>query len=148
MGIERVGHVVLKMRDLEAAKLFYGEILGMQISSDQSPRAIFFRFGDYHHDIGVFKVSEDAEPPKDDQVGLGHVALVVDSPESLVQMHKRLKDHDVTIETTMDHGMTLSLYVLDPGGNVIEIYCEVPEFDWRADFSRRDPLDVEAVLSR
>jgi catechol 2,3-dioxygenase len=148
MGIQRVGHVVLKMRDLDAAKRFYGEILGMQISSDQTPRAVFFRFGNYHHDIGVFKVSEQAELPKDDQVGLMHVALVVDSLETLAQMHKRLKDHGVTIEATIDHGMTLSLYVYDPERNPIELYCEVPEYDWRQNFTRREPLDLEAVLSR
>jgi catechol 2,3-dioxygenase len=149
MGIERVGHVVLKMRDLEAAKRFYRDVLGMQISSE-SPNAVFFRFGDYHHDIGVFKVSEEAESPKEDQVGLGHIALVVDSLETLVHMHERLSDSDVTIEATLDHGMTLSLYIYDPGRNVVEIYCEVPEYNWReqTDFTRyREKLDLE-VLSR
>jgi catechol 2,3-dioxygenase len=150
MGIQRVGHVVVKMRDLEAAKRFYGEILGMQISSE-SPIAIFFRFADYHHDIGVFKVSEEAESPKEEQVGLLHFALVVDSLEALARMHQHLKDHGVTIEATLDHGMTRSLYVYDPEGNAIEIYCEVPEYDWRTndDFiGHLEPLDLEAVLSR
>lgn len=150
MDIERVGHVVLKMRDLDAAKRFYGEALGMQISSE-SPRAVFFRFGEYHHDIGVFKVSEQAELPKEDQVGLGHLALVVGSLEALTQVSKRLKEHGVTIETTLDHGMTLSLYIKDPDGNVVEIYCEVPDYDWRGqdDFTKhREPFDLDAILSR
>jgi catechol 2,3-dioxygenase len=148
MQIQRVGHVVLKMRDLEAAKQFYGGILGMQISSDMTPIAVFFRFADYHHDIGVFKVSDDAESPKEDQVGLMHFALVVDSQESLVQVHQHLKDHGVKIEATFDHGMTRSLYVYDPEGNAIEIYCEVPEYDWRTndDFiASLKPLDIEAL---
>ncbi|MGW4125439.1 VOC family protein [Nocardia sp. NPDC004711] len=149
MGIKRVGHVVLKMRDLEVAKAFYGGILGMKISSE-SPIAIFFRFGDYHHDIGVFKVSEDAELPKENQVGLLHFALVVDSQEALVQMHQHLKDQGVTIEAMFDHGMTRSLYIYDPDGNAIEIYCEVPEYDWRTndDFvGYLKPIDVEALTS-
>lgn len=149
MEIRRVGHVVVKMRDLEAAKRFYGGVLGMKISSE-SPIAIFFRFGDYHHDIGVFKVSEEAEAPKEDQVGLLHFALVVDSLEALARMHKHLKDHAVKIEGTIDHGMTRSLYIYDPEGNAIEIYCEEPNYDWRKndDFiGHLEPLDLDAVLT-
>ncbi|MFD4351592.1 VOC family protein [Nocardia sp. NPDC058518] len=148
MGIKRVGHVVVKMRDLEAAKRFYGGILGMTISSE-SDIAIFFRFADYHHDIGVFKVPEDAGSPQDGQVGLLHFALVVDSQESLVRMHEHLQAEGVTIEAMFDHGMTRSLYVKDPDGNAIEIYCEVPEYDWRTndDFvGFLKPIDVEALI--
>ena len=68
MGIQRVGHAVVKMRNLETAKKFYAGILGMKISSE-SEQAIFFRFDEYHHDFAVFKVSEHAKRPKDDQIG-------------------------------------------------------------------------------
>ncbi|GHE79383.1 hypothetical protein GCM10017786_06550 [Amycolatopsis deserti] len=147
MAIKRVGHVVLKMRDLEAAKRFYAGVLGMKISSE-SDIAVFFRFADYHHDIGVFKVAEDAEPPKEAQVGLLHFALVVGSQEELVQMHEHLKSQGVKIEAMYDHGMTRSLYIFDPEGNAIEIYCEVPEYDWHTndDFvGYLKPIDVEAL---
>jgi catechol 2,3-dioxygenase len=149
MRIQRVGHVVLKMRDLEAAKKFYGGVLGMKISSE-SPQAIFFRFGDYHHDIGVFKVTEQAEPPKEDQVGLLHFALVVESQDALIEMYKHLKGLGITVEAAFDHGMTRSLYILDPEGNAIEIYCEVPEYDWRTndDFvGYLKPIDIEALAA-
>lgn len=149
MGIQRVGHVVVKMRDLDAAKRFYGGVLGMHVSSE-SPVAVFFRFSNYHHDIGVFKVSEEAEGPKEDQVGLLHFALVVDSEETLVQIHQHLKDQGVQIMGTIDHGMTHSLYIRDPEGNSIEIYCEVPEYDWRKndDFiGHLEPLDLDAAVS-
>src|SRR5262245_23182832 len=149
MAIKRVGHVVLKMRDLEAAKRFYGGILGMKISSE-SPTAIFFRFGDYHHDIAVFKVSDDAELPKETQAGLLHFALVLESREDLVKMHQHLKQQGVTIEAELDHGMTNSLYINDPDGNAIEIYCEVPEYDWRTnnDFvGYLKPIDIEALAN-
>lgn len=149
MGIKRVGHVVLKMRDLEEAKRFYGGILGMKISSE-SPIAVFFRFADYHHDIGVFKVSDEAESPKEDGTGLLHFALVVDGQEALVQMHQHLKEQGVTIEAEFDHGMTRSLYIYDPDGNAIEIYCEVPEYDWRTnnDFTGYlKPIDIAALTS-
>ena len=61
MGIQRVGHVVIKMRDLEKAKAFYQGVLGMKIGAE-SERGIFFRFGDYHHDIAVFKTGDDVVP--------------------------------------------------------------------------------------
>ncbi|HJQ05472.1 MAG TPA: VOC family protein [Nocardioides sp.] len=130
MAIKRVGHVVLKMRDLEVAKQFYCGVLGMQISSE-SEIAVFFRFNDYHHDIGVFKTTEDAEAPKEAQVGLLHVALVVDSRESLIETYHDLQAKGIKIEAQFDHGMTNSIYIYDPEGNAIEIYCEVPEYDWR-----------------
>jgi catechol 2,3-dioxygenase len=147
VGIERVGHVVLKMRDLEAAKRFYGDILGMKIASE-SPSGVFFRFDEYHHDIAVFKVSENADPPKDDQVGLAHVALVADSLDTVRAMYRRLKEYSGKAPRTIDHGSTKSLYVRDPEGNQIEIYCEVPEHDWRTDgFGGNQPLDLEAPVA-
>lgn len=148
MAIKRVGHVVVKMRDLEAAKEFYGGVLGMTVSSE-SEIAVFFRFNDYHHDIGVFKTTDDAEAPKENQVGLLHMALVVDSQESLVELYHDLQAKGVKIEAAFDHGMTRSIYVYDPEGNAIEIYCEVPEYDWKTndDFiGFLQPLDVEALV--
>lgn len=151
MAVLRVGHVVIKMRDLEAAKRFYGDILGMKVAWEQPNAAgqpgVFFRFGDYHHDIAVRKVSEAADSPKADQVGLAHIALVVDSFASLKAMYQRLKEHRVPVQA-LDHGMTNSLYCSDPEGNRIELYCEVPEVDYLAEgfepYGR--PLDLEAAL--
>lgn len=149
MGIERVGHAVLKVRNLQRSKDFYCGILGMKVSSE-SPVAMFFRFGDYHHDIGVFTVGENAGPAQADQVGLLHVALVVDNQDSLIKMYKHLVEQGVTVEASMDHGMTRSIYIYDPDGNALEIYCEVPEYDWRTndDFiGDVKPLDMEALAA-
>lgn len=148
MAILRVGHVVVKMRDMEAAKQFYGDLLGMAVVSE-SPAGVFFRFNDYHHDIAVFKVSENAEAPKRDQVGLAHVALVIDSFASLQAMYRRLKERGVQIRATIDHGMTKSLYITDPDGNGIEIYAEVPEEDFLAPGyqGRNEALDLETVAA-
>lgn len=147
MGIQRVGHAVLKVRDMEVSKQFYVGVLGMKISSE-SPTATFFRFNDYHHDIGVFKVSQNAQSAQADQVGLLHIALVVDSEESFIETYKDLKAKGVKVEATMDHGMTHSLYIYDPDGNAIEIYCEVPGYDWRThdDFiGYLKPLDMASL---
>jgi catechol 2,3-dioxygenase len=146
VGIQRVGHVVLKMRDLDKAKAFYQGVLGMKIGNE-SERGIFFRFGDYHHDIAVFKTTPDADAPKAEQVGLVHVALVTDGVETVRAMYDRCKEMGVEIVGTNDHAITKSLYIKDPEGNTIEIYAEVPEYNWREEgmgFIAR-PFDIEKV---
>jgi catechol 2,3-dioxygenase len=146
MGIQRVGHVVIKMRDLEKAKAFYQGVLGMKIGAE-SERGIFFRFGDYHHDIAVFKTSDDADLPKANQVGLVHVALVTDGVQTVKAMYERCREMGVEIVGSNDHAITKSLYIKDPEGNTIEIYAEVPEYNWREEgmgFISR-PFDIEKV---
>jgi catechol 2,3-dioxygenase len=146
MPIQRVGHVVIKMRDLDKAREFYEGVLGMTVSSETSI-GLFFHFGDYHHDIAVFKTSPDAELPKRDQVGLVHIAVVADSLETVKQIYERCKEKGVPIDNTTDHGFTKSLYIRDPEGNAIEVYVEVPEYNWHGtDFAQsRRPLDLESV---
>ncbi len=145
MPIQRVGHVVLKMRDLDAAKKFYGDILGMKIADEREGFGVFFRFDDYHHDIAVFKVDEDAASPEQNQVGLAHVALIADQFETVKSMYQRLKAQGVEGIRTADHGVTKSVYFNDPEGNQLEIYCEVPEKRWQEvdTIIKSDPLDLE-----
>ena len=147
MPIERVGHVVIKMRDLDVAKAFYRDVLGMKVTDEREGFGVFFRFEDYHHDIAVFKVDEDAEAPQKNQVGLAHIALVADSFDTVKAMYQRLKDHDVEIVRTVDHGITQSVYFKDPEGNELEIYCEVPEKPWQDvdTIIKADPMDFEAA---
>ena len=148
MAIQRVGHVVLKMRDLEKAKQFYCGVLGMKIGKEDPQRGLFLRFNDYHHDIAIFKTTPDAEAPKKDQVGLVHVALVADSLATVKAKYERCKAMGVPIAGTTDHNITKSLYILDPEGNTIEIYAEVPEYNWRVEgmgFMAK-PLDLEAKV--
>jgi catechol 2,3-dioxygenase len=147
MPIERVGHVVIKMRDLEAAKRFYRDILGMKITDEREGFGVFFRFHDYHHDIAVFQVAEDAALPQKNQVGLAHIALVADSFATVKAMYQRLKEHNVPIVRTVDHGITKSVYFKDPEGNELEIYCEAPGVDWREvnTIIKADPINLDAV---
>ena len=149
MPIERVGHVVIKMRDLDEAKRFYRDILGMKITDEREDFGVFFRFQEYHHDIAVFKVDDDATLPHQNQVGLAHVAMVADSYDTVKEMYQRLKEHDVPIVRTVDHGITRSVYFKDPDGNELEIYCEVPEKPWQEvdTIIVRDPLDIEAAIA-
>ncbi len=147
MPIERVGHVVLKMRDLDEAKRFYNGVLGMKIADERADMGVFFRFNDYHHDIAVFKVGEDAAAPERNQVGLAHVAMIADSFETVQSMYRKLKDHGVEGIRTADHGVTKSVYFKDPEGNELEIYCEVPETPWQEvdTIIKSDPLDLYAA---
>lgn len=149
MGIQRVGHVVLKVRDLEKAKDFYVGVLGMKVGNYDPKRGMFLRFGDYHHDIAIFKTGDDATLPSDNQVGLVHVALITDGVESVRAYYDRCKAAGVEIVGTTNHAITNSLYVKDPEGNTIEIYADVPadEYDWREKGMGfiRNPFDIEAV---
>ena len=145
--IRKVGHVVLKCQDLEKARDFYVGTLGMTLAKYDPNRGMFLRFDDYHHDIAIFKTSPEADLPKKDQVGLVHVALIVDDLDTVKAWYERAKEMGVPIVTTTDHAVTNSLYIKDPEGNVLEIYCERPEYDWRAQgmgFIAR-PLDLESV---
>jgi catechol 2,3-dioxygenase len=145
--IKKVGHVVLKVRDLEKARQFYCDVLGMELARFDPNRGMFLRFNDYHHDIALFKTGPDADPPKDNQVGLVHVALVVDDLETVKAWYARLKAHGVPIVGTADHAVSNSMYFKDPEGNTLEIYCDVPAsvYDWRTEgmgFIAR-PLNLE-----
>jgi catechol 2,3-dioxygenase len=146
-GIIRVGHVVLKVRDLEKAKQFYCGVLGMALAKYDPARGMFLRFNDYHHDMAIFKTGPDADLPKENQVGLVHVALVVDSLETVKAWYERCKALGVPIIGTADHAVTSSLYIQDPEGNVLEIYCDSPDYDWhtRGMGFITKPLDLETA---
>jgi catechol 2,3-dioxygenase len=141
-----VRHVVLKVRDLAKAKQFYCGVLGMKVGKEDPERGMFLRFGNYHHDIAIFKTGADAESPKENQVGLVHVALIVDSLETVKAWYERCKELGVPIHHTTNHMITSSMYVKDPEGNTIEIYCD-NDYNWAEEgmgFMAK-PLDLEAV---
>src|SRR4030095_14721708 len=147
MPIQLVGHEVIKMADLDAGRRRYVDILGMHITFEHDGVGVVFRFQDYQRDIAVFKVSDDADAPQKNQVGLAHIALIADSFDTVKAMYQRLKAHDVPIVRTVDHGITKSVYFKDPEGNELEIYCEVPERPWQEQETIivADPIDLEAV---
>lgn len=144
MSIRRTGHVALRVRDLEKARHFYGDILGMKISEERPGQAIFFRFNEYHHDIVVFQAA-DAGPATEHHAGAAHIAFVADDFETVLNMYRRLRENNVRVRRTTDHGFTKSVYFEDPDGIELEIYAEVPEFDWRKNgLAVRQPLDFES----
>ena len=148
---KKVGHVVLKARDLEQVEKFYTEIMGFEVVTRlKRPRGVFFSLGEQHHDLAVLEVPPEAEDPKENQVGLHHVALQVESFDALKECYRTLKSHDIPIVRAVDHGITKSIYFCDPAGNRLELYCDTGE-DGLARFRRQDeraladfpPLNLE-----
>lgn len=120
--IGRVGHVVLRVTDVDTAEAFYRDALGME-TVRRSEGAAFMSFGTQHHDIGLFRVNGK---PTRGNAGLGHVALVVDGGMTeLQELHQRLLSNGVEIVSLTDHGMTKSVYFNDPDGNRLEIYTDL-----------------------
>jgi catechol 2,3-dioxygenase len=139
-----VRHIAFRVRDIEAARTWYSDVLGMEVEDEFPGQAIFVRFGPYyHHDLAIFQADKDAELPATNAVGLAHIALLVDSLEGVRQWYHHLKAKGVEVRSS-DHGVTRSIYFTDPDGNPFEIYCDNPSFDWRKDgLTKRDPLDLE-----
>jgi catechol-2,3-dioxygenase len=122
-SINKVGHVVLSVQDVEASMKFYAEALGMEVMLHRAGSAAFLSFGTQHHDIALFKAPEDAEMGK---VGLHHIAFQIEGGETeLRQLYGRILQHGATIDYTTDHGMTHSVYFFDPDGNRLEIFADV-----------------------
>ncbi|MBV8357826.1 MAG: VOC family protein, partial [Deltaproteobacteria bacterium] len=137
------GHVAIRVRDLEAAKRFYGDILCMKLGMEIPGQGLFFRFNNYHHDLAVFKARDGAEPASKNHAGVAHIALVADDFDTVLGMYRRLRENGVPVSRTIDHGATKSIYFSDPDGIELEIYCEVPDFDWRRNGMVRVPMEIE-----
>ena len=119
---KRVGHLVLNVRDVEASTRFYTEILGFEIAV-QRPNMTFLTCGKIHHDLALFKASEDSPPVSEGQVGLNHFAVQIEDLDALKETYLRLKEMGVPVDNTVDHGMTQSVYFHDPDGIRIEFFC-------------------------
>ena len=120
--INKVGHVVLGCRDLQASITFYTKNLGMElVQFNQELQMAFFSFGERDHDIAVIKVPDDQPVGS---AGLTHTALQIEGGEAeLRELYHQLKDHGVKMDVTADHGVSKSVYVFDPDGNRLEIFC-------------------------
>ena len=126
MRPRKVGHVVLKVRDLPQAEAFYTEALGFEIVTRfDEPRTVFLSLGEQHHDLALREVSAAAIDPQEDQVGLHHLALQVENLDALKEAYAELKRRGIRILKAVDHGTTNSVYFCDPAGNRLELYCDV-----------------------
>src|SRR3990170_7041218 len=125
-----VGHVVLKVRDLDRALAFYRDLLGFQVASEMSNVMIFLTAtGENHHDLALLRVGDSAPSPMPNSVGLYHVAIQLADWDAVKRAHALLNERGL-LKGTADHGVTRSLYTADPDGNEIELYCDAPRADW------------------
>lgn len=144
MAIQRTGHVAIRVRDLDTTRRFYRDVLGMKIAHEYPDRGVFFRFDGYHHDLVAFKAEDGAGPSSAQHAGVAHIAFIAEDFETVRGFYHRLKAHDIPVRCT-DHGFTKSIYFADPDGIELEIYVEVPEFDYMArGLGFREPFDIDA----
>ncbi len=136
VAVRELGHIVLYVRDLARSVAFYRDVLGWrQVNADAPGLPVAaFSGGRTHHELLLIEVGPDATPiPRGRRVGMYHFGLKFgDSDDDLRAVLARIREAGVTIVGATDHTVTHSLYVLDPDGNELELYVDVPAVDWRA----------------
>lgn len=134
MQIKALGHIVLKVSDLERSATFYRDILGMREVARHKDAMAFFTLGSNHHDLGLLQIGTHSPPADTGSVGLYHVAFKVgDSLDELRACKAHLEAHGVSIFGMSDHGVSQSLYLQDPDGIEIELYVDADPAIWRDD---------------
>ncbi|RYZ53010.1 MAG: glyoxalase [Sphingobacteriales bacterium] len=130
----RIGHVHLKVADLERALGFYRDLLGFELVQYYGDGAAFVSAGGYHHHIGLNTwQSKDAPPAPRNGVGLYHLAILYPSRRDLANIYKRLRAAGYPNIAAADHGVSEALYLNDPDGNGVELYWDRPEAEWPRD---------------
>lgn len=126
-----IGHVHLKVSDLERSILFYCDVLGFEVTERMGENAAFLSAGGYHHHIGLNTWdSAGGKPPAPGTTGLYHFAILMPDRKALARAVKRLADHEWPLEGAADHGVSEAVYLHDPDGNGIEIYADRPRAAW------------------
>ena len=148
----RIGHVHLKVADIERSLAFYCGVLGFELVARMGAQAAFVSAGGYHHHIGLNTwESVGGSPPPAGTTGLYHVAILYPDRVSLADALHRLQRAGIPLDGAADHGVSEALYLRDPDDNGLELYRDRPEEEWpRApDGSLRmftRPLDTAALL--
>jgi len=148
-----IGHVHLKVADLERAIAFYRDVLGMQLMQRYGTQAAFLSAGGYHHHIGLNTwESKGGSAPAPGTTGLYHTAILYPSRQALAQALKSVVEAGWPLEGASDHGVSEAVYLRDPDGNGVEIYRDRPEAEWprQPDGQLKmvsEPLDLRALLA-
>jgi catechol 2,3-dioxygenase len=126
MGVPKeIGHLVLNVSDVERSTKFYRDVVGFQVArSRPNGTGAFLTCGVIHHNLALCKAPEGALPLRKGQIGLNHFAFKVESYKALQAAHERLVAANATIDHIVDHGMTRSVYFLDPDGIEMELFCD------------------------
>ena len=148
----RIGHVHLKVSDIDRALAFYCGVLGFELTQRYGEQAAFISAGDYHHHIGLNTwESLGGSPPPPNSTGLFHLAILYPTRSSLADALRRLSAANIPLNGATDHGVSEALYLRDPDDNGVELYWDRPKELWPrtpagelAMFSR--PLDLDDLL--
>jgi catechol 2,3-dioxygenase len=127
----RIGHVHLKVADLDRALAFYCGVLGFELKQHYGDQAAFVAAGGYHHHLGLNTwQSRGGKPPAPGSTGLFHVAILYPTRAALADALRRIMEAEVPLDGASDHGVSEALYLHDPDGNGIELYWDRPETEW------------------
>lgn len=127
----QIGHVHLKVSDLERSVRFYTEALGFDVMQRWGDSAAFLSFGGYHHHLGLNTwESRGGRPPGPGTTGLYHFAILYPNRRELGRALRRLLEHGVRLDGAADHGVSEALYLHDPDGNGIELYRDRDRSEW------------------
>src|SRR3954463_15339759 len=148
----RIGHVHLKVSDLERALRFYCGVLGFEIQQRWGAQAAFISAGGYHHHIGLNTwESAGGSPPAPGTTGLFHLAILYASRRELADALRRLLAANIPLDGASDHGVSEALYLRDPDENGVELYWDRPQAQWPRTQEGgvnmvTEPLDLRALL--
>jgi catechol 2,3-dioxygenase len=142
-----IGHVHLKVSDLERAIAFYRDVLGFEVQHRYGDEAAFLSAGGYHHHIGLNTwESKGGSPPPPNTTGLYHVAIRYPDRETLARAVQAVIDAGVPLTGASDHGVSEAIYLRDPDSNGIELYRDRPREQWPGEMYSA-PLDLPALLA-
>lgn len=148
-----VGHVHLKVADLDRAIGFYRDVLGFDLTQRYGDSAAFLGAGGYHHHIGLNTWhSRSGSPAPAGHTGLYHAAFLYPDRRALALVVKRVTAAGIPLESAADHGVSEAVYLRDPDGNGVELYRDRARADWPRDAQDNlamvnDPLDIPALLA-
>ena len=149
----RIGHVHLKVADLDRAIGFYSGVLGFELQQKFGDQAAFLSAGGYHHHIGLNTwESLGGTPPPAGHTGLYHTAILYPTRADLADALRRLVEAKIPLDGASDHGVSEALYLRDPDGNGVELYHDRPQAEWPRDAEGRlamvtRRLDLNALLA-
>lgn len=149
----RIGHVHLKVADLDRAIAFYSGVLGFELTQRYGSQAAFLSAGGYHHHIGLNTwESRNGTPPPPGHTGLYHTAFLYPDRASLGDALRRVVEAGLQLDGASDHGVSEAIYLRDPDGNGVELYRDRDEADWPRDAEGNlemtsAPLDLRALLA-
>lgn len=149
----RMGHVHLKVADLERALAFYHGVLGFDVTQRMGNSAAFLSAGGYHHHIGLNTwESRGGDAPAAGTTGLYHLAILYPTQAELADALERVLRAGIPLDGAADHGVSEALYLRDPDGNGVELYWDRPAEQWPKDVNGElamytRPLDLEQLLA-